>query len=221
MAEAETTTTTTEQATTETKAAETTQATETKAAETTTETKAAETKAAETKVAETKETKTAETTTEAVDYAKTIAEAKLPEGVVLDPAASKAAVEMFGEMKLTSEQAGKLTAFYAAQVKAGADQSAAAFAGQVEKWKSASLADKDVGGAEGMGTAKAALAKFFDADTMKILDHFGLTNHPGFIKGGVKMGKAIKDDTFIPGDAGSGGGVQDARKAFPNSKMNP
>jgi hypothetical protein len=157
---------------------------------------------------------------DAVDYGKAIAEVKLPEGVVMDDATAKAGAELFGKHKLSAEAVKDLTALYANQIKAGQDASAAAFAGQVGKWKEASMADKDIGGKEGLAAAKQAAARFVDPDTLKLLEHFGLMDHPGSIKAWLKVGKAIKDDGYVPGGAAVNGS-RDARALFPKSNMNP
>ena len=53
-----------------------------------------------------------------------------------------------------------------------------------------------------------------------MLELFGVTNRAGFIKALAKVGKAIKDDAFVPGNAAVNGD-RDARAHFPNSNMNP
>jgi len=156
---------------------------------------------------------------EAVDYAKTLAEA-VPEGMKLDEASAKIATDMFAKHGLSAEAVKDLAAFQIAREKAGADGAAKAFADQVEAWRAESTADKDLG-KENMAVAKLAASKAFDTKTVELMEHFGLMNHPGVLKGLVKIGKAIKDDSFVPGDAGPGNGGADARKAFPNSNMNP
>lgn len=215
MADEATTTTDTTQATdTETKAAETTQATETKAAETTqaTETKGAEeTKAAETKAAEVK--------ADPVDYAKALAEVKLPEGTTLDPATTKLGTDLFAKHNISAEAAKDLVSLYAQQQKAGAEGNAKAFATQVDGWKAE--AEKSTT-AEERGTAKDAVLKVFPKELVSVLETFGLTNRADFIKSMGKLGKAIKDDTFVPGNASAANGAaRDARSHFPNSNMNP
>lgn len=153
-----------------------------------------------------------------VDYAKAISEVPLPDGFKLDEAAAKTGADVFAKHNLTPEAVKDLVNLYAQQTKAGADGNANAFAKQVEGWKTASTSDKDLG-AENMGAAKAALTKYFDVPTMEVLELFGLTNHPGFLKGGLKIGKAIKDDSVVTGNAAPNG--RDARALFPNSDMNP
>ncbi|MCW5737805.1 MAG: hypothetical protein KIS73_27035 [Enhydrobacter sp.] len=208
MAEESATTTTTDATqatgtatpTPETKAAETTQSTETKGAE---ETKATETKAEETKAAP-------------VDYGKVISEVQMPEGMTLDPKVVEGWVPLLSKHNLSADAVKDLAAQFAAQQKAGADGNAKAFADQVGAWKSD--AEKTTT-AEERGTAKDAALKVFGKDELALLEHFGVTNRAGFIKALAKVGKAIKDDPFVPGNA-AGNGARDARAHFPNSNMN-
>ncbi len=152
----------------------------------------------------------------AVDYAK---ELKLPEGVQADEVFGEA-VKLFGEMKLPAAAAQKLIDFTADRdrqmAKAVNDASAKAWTDQVGKWKEASskeFSEDDLGG------AKTALEQVFDKETVAYLEGLGFTNHPGVIRGMVKVSKAIKEDTFAPGNAARPNG-SDARALYPNSNMN-
>jgi hypothetical protein len=153
-----------------------------------------------------------------IDYAKVISEVQMPEGIALDAAAAKLGGELFAKHKISPEAAKDLVAMYAQQQKAGADGNAKAFADQVSGWKAS--AEKDTTPEE-RGTAKDAALKVFGKDEVALLEHFGVTNRAGFIKAMAKIGKAIGDDGFVPGNAGGGSGGRDARSHFPNSKMNP
>lgn len=201
-------TTTTETTAPETKAADTTTTTETKAAETTTETKAAETT----------ETKGTETNAEApADYTAL----KLPEGYKADDPVFADAIKLFEGEKIGPEQAQKLIDFTVERDKAIAkavnDQSAANWTKQTGEWRA--NAEKEFT-ADQLGDAKTALAQVFDKETVAYLEGLGFTNHPGLIRGMVKVSQAIKDDAWVAGNAGQVNG-SDARKAFPNSNMNP
>lgn len=216
MADETTTTTETtaaESTATETKGADTT-ATETKGAETTTETKAAAT--TETKSGE--ETKGAETKTEAAADYTTL---KLPEGYKADDPVFADALKLFEGEKIAPEQAQKLIDFTVERDKAIAkavnDSAAANWSKQTGEWRATS--EKEFS-ADQLGDAKTALAQVFDKETVTYLESMGFTNHPGLIRGMVKVSQAIKDDTWVSGNAGQVNG-SDARKAFPNSNMNP
>jgi hypothetical protein len=210
---ADETATTTETATTETAATETkgadTTATETKGTETTTESKPAET---------TETTPAAETKAEApADYTAL----KLPEGYKPDDPVFADAVKLFGDQKIAPEVAQKLIDFTVerdkAIAKAVSDQSAAQWTKQTGEWRA--TAEKEFT-AEALGDAKTALAQVFDKETVTYLEGLGFTNHPGLIRGMVKVSKAIKDDTFVGGNAARGNGALDPKAMYPNTQHN-
>jgi len=146
---------------------------------------------------------------------------KLPEGYKTDDPAFAEAVKLFGTEKIAPEVAQKLLDFTVerdkALGKAIADNNAAAFAKTRSEWKAEAAKTHS---AEDLGVAKTALANIYDAKTLAFLESWGLTDHPGFIAGAVKIGKAIKDDTFVGGNAALGNGGRDAKSLYPNSNMN-
>jgi len=73
--------------------------------------------------------------------------------------------------------------------------------------------------AESLGTAKKALDAFGTPELQTLLNESGLGNHPEIIRFMVRAGRAISQDTFVP--AGRQAGEGDARRLYPNSKMNP
>lgn len=205
----ETTTTGTETATTETTATETKPAAET----TTTEQATTETKPAET-TTDSKDTETKADTP--ADYTAL----KLPEGYKADDPVFADAIKLFEGEKISPEQAQKLIDFTVERDKAIAkavnDGSAAQWTKQTGEWKAAS--EKEFG-AEALSDARVALTQVFDKETVTYLESMGFTNHPGLIRGMVKVSQAIKDDSWVSGNAGQVNG-SDARKLFPNSNMN-
>ena len=146
---------------------------------------------------------------------------KMPEGYKTDDPAFAEAVKLFGTEKIAPEVAQKLLDFTVerdkALGKAIADNNAAAFAKTRGEWKAEAAKTHS---AEDLGVAKTALAAIYDAKTLAFLESWGLTDHPGFIAGAVKVGKAIKDDTFVAGNAGNGSGGRDPKSLYPNSPMN-
>jgi hypothetical protein len=175
------------------------------------------TQVAETAAADTAQTQPADA--EPIDYAKAISDAAAPEGFAIDEALTGPAAELFARHQVSPEAVKEFVSFYAQQQKAGAEGNARAFAEQVSGWRAS--AERTTTPQE-RGVAKSAALKVFGRDEVALLEHFGVTNRAGFIKGLARIGRmAIEDDTFIPGNAGSGGGHRDARVHFPNSKMNP
>ncbi|CAN5190478.1 hypothetical protein BH10PSE6_BH10PSE6_16740 [soil metagenome] len=154
-----------------------------------------------------------------VDYAKAITDVPLPDGVSISEALAQPAAELFARHNVSPDAVKEFVSFYAQQQKAGAEGNARAFAEQVSGWRAS--AERATTPQE-RGVAKQAALKVFGRDEVALLEHFGVTNRAGFIKALAKIGTmAIEDDTYIPGNAGSGGGHRDARAHFPNSKMNP
>ncbi len=218
---------------TETTSTETTKAPETTTTETTTQAQTPEQKtAAEAETARvaalSPEQRKAETEAADKKAAETKADApadytglKMPEGYKTDDPVFADAVKLFGDQKIPPEVAQKLLDFTVerdkAIVKAAQDGSATAWTKQTDDWKAA--ASKEFNEAA-LGDAKTALAQVFDKETVTYLESMGFANHPGLIRGMVKVSKAIKDDTWVSGNAGSANG-SDARKYFPNSNMNP
>lgn len=207
----------------------TTTTTETKPA---TETKTVETKAGEETKPATETKKPEEKPVEQKDDAKgkqgddapaDFSGLKLPEGYSNDPKdpVFGEALKLFGDHKIAPDVAQKLIDLTVNRDKAMAtalnEQNAKSWTKQVDGWKEASakeFSEEDLGG------ARTALPQLFDKETAAWLEGLGLTNHPGFIRGLVKVSKAIKDDTFVPGNAGRANGSADARRMYPNSNMN-
>jgi len=153
----------------------------------------------------------------AVDYDKVIADALTPEGVTLDPGMTRAGSELLARHNIPPEAAKDLASFFARQQKAGAEGNARAFADQIGAWRAQSEKRTTP---EERGTAKDAALRIFGRDELAVLELFGVTNRAGFIKALSKVGKAIRDDVFVPGNAAVNGD-RDARSHFPNSNMNP
>lgn len=190
-------------ATSETDTQQQTQTTETPAA-TTTETPAAETK-----------TEPVKTETPAAVVPEKY-EFKAPEGTEFDPqvlesfsgAAKEAGLTQDAAQKLVEKMAPALAARQVDQVKA-----------IHKEWTDASSADKEFGGeklTENLGIARRALDTFdpvpIGADgkatstpLRKLLDVTGLGNHPEVIRILFRAGKAISEDKFVAGKAGSTG----------------
>lgn len=146
---------------------------------------------------------------------------KLPDGYKTDDPVFADAVKMFGEQKLSTEQAQKLIDFTVERdksiAKAVNDSNATAWGKQRDTWKAETAKQNS---AEALGFAKTAFTKVFDAETAKYLEALGFTDHPGFVRGMVAIFKAIKDDTWVSGNAVVNG-AGDARRLFPKSNMNP
>lgn len=146
---------------------------------------------------------------------------KFAEGYKADDPVFADAVKMFGDNKIAPDVAQKLMDFTVERDKAIAkavnDSNAAGWQKQRDGWKAETA--KTVS-AEDLGHAKTAAEKLFEPQALKYLEGMGMLDYPGFVQAMVKISKAIKDDTFVTGNAGSNG-VRDARSFYPNSNMNP
>jgi hypothetical protein len=133
---------------------------------------------------------------------------KVPEGITLDEASLGEFTSVFKELNLTQEQAQRLADVQAAFVQKQNEATAAQFA----QWQEASKTDKEFGGdklQENLAVGKKALDTFFSPDVKQMLVITGLGNHPEVIRGFIKIGKQLSDDSVI---RGSGTSPQAARK---------
>ena len=123
-----------------------------------------------------------------------------PEGQELDAAAVEAFTPIAKELGLTNAQAQKLTDLHAAAIQREGQATLDRHVGMVDGWSKETAADPEIGGdklEETVRLGDAALKHAFDAPTIELLKHFGLLNHPGFIRGMRGFGKIVTDDRFI------------------------
>ncbi len=135
---------------------------------------------------------------------------RLPEGYRADDPVFGEAMKLFGGEKIAPETAQKLIDFTIERDKEIAravnDHAASSWTKQTTEWRATS--EKEFS-PEALGNARTALARVFDRQTIAYLEGLGFTNHPGLIRGMVKVTKAIKDDSFVGGNAGRGTGAMD------------
>lgn len=135
---------------------------------------------------------------------ETYADFTMPEGMTLDPAQLEAAAPLFKELGLNQEQAQKLVDFQAAQVQAGQQGQLDAFNQLKTDWVEQAKKDPEIGGAkfdENIGDAKRAISKFGNEGFTKLLNDFGMGNHPEVIRFMAKVGRLTKEDN--PDDSGT------------------
>ena len=145
----------------------------------------------------------------------------LPEGYRADDPVFAEAVKLFDSEKIGPETAQKLIDYTVNRDKEIAravnEHSAASWTKQTADWRATS--EKEFS-PEALGDAKTALARVFDRQTITYLESLGFTNHPGLIRGMVKVASTIKDDSFVGGNAGRGNGAMDPKSLYPNSQHN-
>ena len=123
-----------------------------------------------------------------------------PEGQELDAEAVEAFTPVAKELGLTNAQAQKLTDLHAAAMQRVGQATLDRHVEMVDGWTKATKADPEIGGDKLEETTRlgdAAIKHAFDAETVTLLKHFGLLNHPGFIRGMRGFGKIVTDDNFI------------------------
>ncbi|TAJ97358.1 MAG: hypothetical protein EPO10_19740 [Reyranella sp.] len=146
---------------------------------------------------------------------------RLPEGYRADDPVFGEATKLFGSEKIAPETAQKLIDFTVERdreiARAVNDHAASSWTKQTTEWRATS--EKEFS-PEALGNARTALAKVFDRQTIAYLEGLGFTNHPGLIRGMVKVASTIKDDSFVGGNAGRGTGTMDPKALYPNSQHN-
>jgi len=151
------------------------------------------------------------------------ADFQLPEGVAMDE-------QLFGEFTktakdigLSQDQAQSLVSMGAQLSQKIMNQAMSDQAARVTAWADETRNDKEIGGEklqENLATAKKAMDAFGSDELIAVLDSTGLGNHPAIIKAFVKAGKAMSEDTLMPGGARVPTAQTSlAQKLYPN--MNP
>lgn len=135
---------------------------------------------------------------------ETYADFTVPEGMELDAQLLESAQPLFKELGLNQEQAQKLVDFQAANVQASQTGQAEAFNQLKLDWQDQSKNDKEIGGdkfEQSVSDTHEALGKFGTPELTKLLDDFGIVNHPEMIRFMSKVGGLTKED--VPGSTGS------------------
>lgn len=136
---------------------------------------------------------------------ETYADFELPEGMTPDSVALTGATDIFKEVGLTQENAQKLVSWYAAQVQAGSDERAQAFAQLKDDWADQAQKDKEIGGEhfeQNVQLARRAVDAFGTPELKQLLDDFAVGNHPAVIRFMMNVGKTLQED--VPAAAGHG-----------------
>lgn len=141
-----------------------------------------------------------------------------PEGVELNDTALGAFSEFAKDANLSQDAAQALLGKLA---PAMAQHQAAVLEQVRTEWATTAKTDTEYGGAklqENLAVAKRALDTFGTQELRTLLNDSGLGNHPEIIRAFFRAGKAISEDTFVPGGtAPKGEGRRDHAKAlYPN-----
>lgn len=127
----------------------------------------------------------------------------LPEGMELDSTLLEQAIPVFKELGLSKESAQKLVDLRAKQIQDDIKSQAESFDQLKQDWQTAAKSDPEIGGdkyPESVATARLALSKVGTPELTKLLDEFGMGNHPEMIRLLARVGKFVKEDS--PGNNG-------------------
>ena len=101
-----------------------------------------------------------------------------------------------------------------------AAQQTAAFEALKASWANEAKAAPDIGGTnfdQNLGLAKRGIETYFSPDFVKLLDSSGLGNHPEMIRGFMKIGKTVSQDTFVSGGSGQTPNASQAERLYGKS----
>lgn len=146
-------------------------------------------------------------------------EFKAPEGTELGSDVTDAFAGVAKGLNLTQDAAQKVLDKMAPVL---AQRQNAQVQAVQQEWREQSTADKEFGGdklAENLGVARKAMDAFASPGLKQTLEQTGLGNHPEVIRMFVKVGKAISQDGFVPGQPGAAQAA-DPKRFYPNSRMN-
>lgn len=135
---------------------------------------------------------------------ETYADLQMPEGVNLDQTLLDGAVPLFQKYNVSKEDAQAFADLQASQVQASQTGQAEAFNQLKLDWQDQSKNDKEIGGdkfEQSVSDARGALDKFGTPELTKLLNDFGIGNHPEMIRFMSKVGSLTKED--VPGSTGS------------------
>jgi hypothetical protein len=152
----------------------------------------------------------------------------MPEGYELDAELLGEFTPVLKELDLPQEAAQKVIDFAPKLIEKTVAATQAATLDKLglkdaNTWAAAVRADKEIGGeklAENLAVANKALGAFFSKDAIAALQKVGLGNHPELIRGLVKVGKAISEDSFVPGGKNTTP-ESPATRIYSASNMNP
>jgi hypothetical protein len=167
----------------------------------------------------TAEAKTDETTAPPEKVVPEKYEFKQPEGVSLDTEALGEFEGIAKELKLSQEEAQKVTDIGAKLAQKWEAKQADVIQQAAAEWAASATSDKEFGGdklTNSLTTAKKALDAFGTPELRTLLNDSRLGNHPEVIRFMVRAGKAISEDRMVTGGAGPTASQSTAKSLYPN-----
>lgn len=143
-----------------------------------------------------------------------------PEGVTLELESLGEFEGLAKELKLTQEEAQKVTDIGVRMTQKFAAQQAEAIQTAAAEWAASSSSDKEFGGdklTENLAVSKKALDAFGTPELRTLLNDSRLGNHPEVIRFMYRAGKAISEDRMVTGGAGPAtANTTTAKSLYPN-----
>lgn len=144
-------------------------------------------------------------------------EYEFPEGYTFSDDQRKATDAAFNDLKLTQEQATKLSAFGFARDAEQAQLQTDGLKTLQDSWKKSIDEDVKLGGDNLPATlqvANAAIKKFEGQEVVKFLRSFGAANHDGFLRLMHRIGLAFGEDTVTDSGNKEPGRTSDGEDGF-------
>jgi hypothetical protein len=148
-------------------------------------------------------------------------EFKFPEGVEVDPDTVGELGNVAKELGLTQEQAQRIADLGAKQSERWVEAQKQIMEATEKQWVDEVRSDKEFGGDkldENLAVAVKALDKFGSPELTQFLKESRLGNHPEMFRLAVRIGKAIADDSVVPGGRSTNQASDPAALFYPNSK---
>jgi len=146
---------------------------------------------------------------------------KLPEGVTLEEAGLQGFNALAKEVGLTQEGYQKLVDYYVKIEQSKIEGIQKSWEATGKTWADAAKADKEIGGAkfeENVALAKEVLKKFGTPELTQALVQYQMGNNPEVLRLLVRIGAAVKDDTFVPGGKGTNQATRPEDVLFPSMR---
>lgn len=119
----------------------------------------------------------------------------LPKDVAVDQADLDVFTALVKDAKVSPEAAQKLLDFEVRRLQAAQQK----LDSTVQQWRAEIKADKEIGGDkldENLAVARKVFQTYFDPDTVKMAAISGFADHPGVVRGFIKLAKAMSEDTL-------------------------
>lgn len=130
------------------------------------------------------------------------AEFTLPEGFEIDEPTMESMTELFKSANLSQEQGQSLVDAHVESLKANEGKQVEQFKNLTTSWLNEAKKDAEIGGdnfKQATDDANVALREIGTPELVQIVKHYGLGNHPEFIRFFAKVGALTREDNPAQG----------------------